>query len=107
MSEQDENPWEGYDPKTPKQKPAPGKLAALASEIDSAGAPTRSAPGWMWVAQFAAIAYILVNVGFMYTSWRSPAAGYVAAYMLPLTVLLLLLIAAMAEWKKQYTGEEK
>lgn len=109
MSEE-KNLLEGYDPKAPpKPKPSQEQLSEAAASIDLTPVYKPKAPGWMWVTQGLAIIYVLVNILFVVglTASRSPSTGIVAAYMLPLTILLVLLIDTIRQLKEEYLGEKK
>lgn len=101
--------WEGFNPDAPlKEKPKPEELAQIVeTHKDQLLEKPGVVPGWMWVLQFFAVLYIIVNTGFLYASITSPASGYVAAYMIPLTVLLFFFIYAVGELKKNARGEKK
>ena len=103
------NPLEDYDPTTPlKPKPEPKQMKdAIAAVAPATTMIKPSAPSWMWVLQGIAILYIVVNTGFLYASITSPAAGYIAAYMIPLTMLLFFFIYAVGELKKTARGAKK
>jgi len=64
-------------------------------------------PRGLVLKQGAALVFIIVNVWFLYANISSPAAGYIAAYMLPLSALLLDYFLVVAELKKIAKGEKK
>ena len=103
MTEDKLDPWGGSNPEAPpKEKPKPEEMAdMMKSQADTMLEPQKASSGWMWVLQGCAIIYILINVGFMIAEWSSPAAGYIMAYMLPLTTLLLLLIYVVGKLKEK------
>ena len=101
------DPWGGDDPNSPKEKPTPEKLAEI-TEIHKVPLleKPKGIPGWMWILQGISLIYIVINVGFLYANITDQAAGLIAAYMLPLTVLLLFLIYTVGELKKIARGEK-
>ena len=99
-SEEEEQPWWERKPDLGASK------ETLVEQIEALQRVKARVPAWMWVLQGAALLYIVVNAMFMYSSIRSPAIGYVAAYMVPLSVLLLLYIYAIGELKKYVKGEK-
>jgi len=103
------NPLEGYDPTAPvKPKPEPEQMKeAVVAVVPATALIKPSAPGWMWILQGIAVLYIIVNTGFLYASISNPAAGYIAAYMIPSTVLLFFFIYTVGELKKIARGEKK
>ena len=106
---EEKNLLEGYDPSAPlKPKPNQEQLSEATATIDFTPATEPRVPGWLWLTQAIAITYILVNVLFVIglIAARNSSTGIVAAYMLPLTVLLLLLIYAIGELKKIARGEK-
>ena len=100
--------WEGFNPDAPpKEKPKPEELEKIVeTHKDKWMKKTSSVPGWMWILQGIAVLYIIVNIGFLYASISNPAAGYIAAYMIPLTMLLFFFIYAVGELKKAARGEK-
>jgi len=102
------DPWEGYDPDAPRKEPPPPEeiVKMLEKRIDLLKTQ-RGVPGWMLALQAAAIIYIVVNTWFLYANITNRAAGYIAAYMLPLTVLLFFFIYAIGELKKIARDEKK
>ena len=99
---EEKNLLEGYDPSAPlKPKPSQEQLSEAAATIELTPTVKPKAPGWMWLTQTIAITYIVVNgllvIGL--TVARNPSTSIVATYMLPLTVLLLLLIYALYEMR--------
>ena len=90
-----------------ERKPDPeANKETLIQQIEALQRVKSRVPAWMWLLQGAALVYLVVNVAFMYSSLSSPAAGYVAAYMVPLSALLLLYIYTIGELKKHVKGEK-
>jgi len=103
------NPLEDYDPTAPvNPKPEPEQMKEAVVAVAPATTTIKpSVPGWMWILQGITILYIIMNIGFLYASITSPASGYVAAYMIPLTVLLFFFIYTVGELKKIARGEKR
>ena len=64
-------------------------------------------PKGLVLKQGAALVFIIVNIWFLYANISNHAAGYIAAYMLPLSALLLDYFLVVAELKKIARGEKK
>jgi len=108
MTEEEKNLWEGYDPNKEIEEPDPEKLAQIAKE-DSKGMHLvqEVIPRWYYFKQFVAIVYFLINLGFMYVSLSSRAVGYIAVYMIPLTLILVDYFLVIAQLKQAIKGEKK
>ena len=106
---QENDPWEGGDPHAPlKEKPSKEELAQIVEpHNDQMLEKPGSVPGWMWILQGISIIYIVVNIGFLYANITNQMAGIVAAYMLPLTMLLFFLIYTVGELKKIARGKKR
>ena len=97
---EEEQPWWEKKPDLEANK------ETLIQQIEALQRVKVRVPAWMWVLQGCALPYLLANAMFMYSSIGNPAAGYVAAYMVPLSALLLLYIYAIGELKKHVKGEK-
>lgn len=96
---EEEQPWW-------EKKPDPGaSKETLVEQIEALQRVKARVPAWMWLLQGCTIIYLVANTMFMYSSLGNPAIGYVAAYMVPLSALLLLYIYAIGELKKHVKGE--
>jgi len=63
-------------------------------------------PKGLVLKQGAALVFIIINLWFLYANISNHAAGYIAAYMLPLSALLLDYFLVVAELKKIARGEK-
>ncbi|OGN91081.1 MAG: hypothetical protein A2Z70_00755 [Chloroflexi bacterium RBG_13_48_17] len=92
--------WE----KTPNKEASREKLI---EQIKAMQYAQRGIPRGLVLKQGAALVFILINAGFLYSNLTTPAAGYIAAYMLPLSALLIDYFLVVAELKKIARGEKK
>ena len=110
------DPWGGDDPNSPKEKPTPEKLAQIV-EIHEAPLleKPKGIPGWMWVVQGFSLVYVFVNIVLVAFVEMTPtlrgetrmqAIIIMLFYMVPLTMLLLILFYTVMELKKTSRGEK-
>ena len=103
-----EDPWQGYDPNAPAEEESPEqRVRALEQWVWEMQQAQKAVPKILVLKQGAALAFILVNLWFLYTNMGSSVAGYIAAYMLPLSALLLDYFLVVAELKRIAAGKKK
>jgi len=88
-----EIPWWLRKPnlETPKEE--------LIEQIKAMQQAHRGIPKWLVFKQVIALGFIVINVAFMYVSIGDRAGGYIAAYMVPLTLLLIDYFLVIRELK--------
>ena len=101
--ELEEKWWEKPDEEEEEHKPT---VEELLEKIERLRLAQRNVPKGLLFKQFLALVYVTVNAIFMYVSIRSPSAGYIAAYMVPLTILMLDYFVKLGELKRIAMGEE-
>lgn len=97
----DEDKWWEQEPDTEASR------ERLFEQIKNMQQAQQGIPKGLVLKQGAAIVFIIVNVWFLYANISNSAAGYIAAYMLPVSVLLLDYFLVVAELKKIARGEKK
>ena len=97
----DEDKWWEKEPDTEASR------ERLFDQIKAMQHAQQGIPKGLVLKQIAALAFIIINIWFLYANMSSPAAGYIAGYMLPLSALLLDYFLVVAELKKIAIGEKK
>jgi len=97
----DEDKWWEQEPDTEASR------ERLFEQIKNMQQAQQGIPKGLVLKQGAALVFIIVNVWFLYANISNSAAGYIAAYMLPVSVLLLDYFLVVAELKKIARGEKK
>ena len=100
MTEPEDDWWNKDKP----EKPKPSE-EELIEKIERMKVIERNLPKGLLFKQFAAIVYVIINAIFMYANIRSNYIGYVAVYMIPLTVMILDYILVVGSLKKIARGE--
>jgi len=96
----DEDKWWEKDP-DPK-----ASREHLFEQIKTMQRAQQGIPKGLVLKQGAALIFIIINLWFLYANISNHAAGYIAAYMLPLSALLLDYFLVVAELKKIARGEK-
>ncbi len=95
------NPW--WE-KTPDKEASREKLI---EQIKAMQYAQRSLPRGLILKQFAALIFIIINAVFMYVNINSKSVGYIAAYMVPLIIVLIDYFNVVQRLKQIATGEKK
>lgn len=99
MTESDENWWEREEVEKPKLT-----TEELLSRLERLEVIQKNIPKGLLFKQFLALIYVVVNAIFLYANIRSRYIGYVAIYMIPITVILLDYFLAIGSLKKIAKG---
>src|SRR4030042_3680936 len=101
---QKEEEW-WYKPDQPeKAKPTIEELMVTLERMKQA---QQGVPRGLVLKQGAALVFVIINAGFLYANITNSAAGYIAAYILPLSALLIDYFLVVAEITKIDRGEKK
>jgi len=96
----DEDKWWEKDPDPEASR------ERLFEQIKTMQRAQQGIPKGLVLKQGAALIFIIINLWFLYANISNHAAGYIAAYMLPLSALLLDYFLVVAELKKIARGEK-
>ena len=104
MTEKTELDW--WDRPDEPEQPKP-TVEELMTRMERMRQAQEGIPKGLLFKQFFALVYIVINVIFMYSNMNSSFMGYVAAYMVPLILLLIDYFLVIASLKKIARGEPK
>lgn len=76
----------------------------LIKQIKTMQMAQKGIPKWMFLAQFFAMTYIVVNIWLLYANVTSPLALYIGAYMIPLVLVLFHYIITLGQLKQIARG---